>query len=269
MDPELDLTEKLCLAFAEVARQIKATNADIGDLPSLVGAAAGSPDLVTAINALDAAIAASTVIDDAVVSLTTTFSSQEIVDRLVGLETSLLGGIPPVTLDTIAELAAAIQAGDLEAMGFVSFNTDQTGLVTSTQQAQARDNINVFSRDEIGDVTKDFCAVFDAALIGPAVTVGATFTTAAADVVVNLTFDEAINPATLAPADVELVDTVNSTTRVDGVVAIAGDNLSATVTFATPNVASDYSARVVNDAVSDVDGNPSGPTGSFEFTLPA
>lgn len=263
------LTDRLCLQFAEVARQIKATNQNVGNLNELMGVAAGSPSLVAAINALVTEINNITVIDDVNVSTTTTFSSQEIVDRLVQLETDILGGIPPVTLDTIAELAAAIQANDLDIMGLVSFTTDQTGSVTSEQQQQARDNIDVFGRAEIGDIAKDFNTVFLTALEGPIVTLGATFTTNGNPVTIDLAFDEPIAPASLAATEVSLVNTDTDTIRTDGVLSIAGDNLSATVTFATPNDAGNYEARIDDDAVIDGDGNTSGPTAAFTFVLPA
>jgi len=102
-------------------------------------------------------------INDAVMALTSTWSSQKVNDEIVLAINNALDGAPDA-LDTLNELAAAI--GD-DANFAASVNTalgnrvrfDAAQTLSATQQVQACENIGV------GNPEHDFVADFDAALV--------------------------------------------------------------------------------------------------------
>lgn len=132
-------------------------------------------NLVSAINELKASIdgvaaSAGAAINDASNSSTTQTWSIDNITLKIGDAVSALVDSSPTTLDTLNELAAAL--GDdpnfattmTTALGNkVSFAETQN--LSAPQQAMARDNIDVFSKAEIGDPSTDFVAVFQAGLI--------------------------------------------------------------------------------------------------------
>jgi hypothetical protein len=89
----------------------------------------------------------------------------------IALKSEILGAGVPAALDTLDELAAALgddanyQATVTTALGNrVRVDTASQGL-TTTQQGNARTNIDVYSKTEIGNPETDFVAVFNAGLV--------------------------------------------------------------------------------------------------------
>ena len=75
----------------------------------------------------------------------------------------------PGALDTLNELAASLgddpefAASTATALGN-RVRVDAAQAFTQPQKQQARDNLDVWSKAEVGDVTTDFVAAFEAAL---------------------------------------------------------------------------------------------------------
>lgn len=129
-------------------------------------------NLVAALNELKGLIDGITVgaaINDSASSTTTTYSS----DKINDLVTTAIAGVinsAPTALDTLDELAAAL--GDDSNFAATVTNSlanrvrvDAAQGLTAPQQLQARDNINVYSKTEIGDPTTDFVTTFNTGLV--------------------------------------------------------------------------------------------------------
>jgi type VI protein secretion system component VasK len=146
-------------------------NGNAADLSALNTTAKTS--LVAALNELKADLAAvagsASGINDATTATTTTWSSSKIVSAIDALKDQLLGDGASEALDTIGELAAALQNNPnaiteiLAGIGNrVRFDAAQT--LTSPEQKQARDNIGAVSAADIGDTTVNFVTTFEAGL---------------------------------------------------------------------------------------------------------
>lgn len=112
-------------------------------------------NLVAAINEVHAALANASSIDDTLTSVTKTWSSTKITAEITSAIANLIGGADAAN-DTLKEVADRITALAQADNGLVS--ATQTQSFTSAQQQQARDNINVYSKAEIGDITFDYAA---------------------------------------------------------------------------------------------------------------
>ncbi|NHR08045.1 hypothetical protein HA052_22910 [Chromobacterium haemolyticum] len=163
MTLQIRLTE---LATA-IGKDVKTLRQQDGVLATLKTTAKAS--LVAAINELFdlLQVGGGAGIADDKVGTDTTYSSQRIVDLLAQLKADILGGADPA-FDTLKKLQAALEneqdavSALLKAVGQrLSIGEDQ-GL-TSTQKQIGRDNLDVFSRGEIGDIDVDLAAVFLAA----------------------------------------------------------------------------------------------------------
>lgn len=187
-------------------------NGNAADLASLTTTA--KSNLVAAINEIEAAVSASSGIDDGVTGTSTTWSSQKITDEDAatlasanGYTDTAVGGIDitdliddvtpsssttysstkigsdltaainnlvdsaPGTLDTLNELAAAL--GDDPAFATtvttalgnrVRTDTAAQGL-DSTQQSNARTNIDAASATAVGSTSANYVTTFEAALV--------------------------------------------------------------------------------------------------------
>lgn len=150
-----------------VAEEFNAVKGRTGTLSELTTADKSS--LVAAINELKASILATATIDDATVATTSTYSSSKIVSALDALKADILGGADPA-YDTLLELQQALQNDQTGIAALtaaiekrVRFDAAQT--LTEVEQQQARDNIGAVAATDIGDVTTDFVAIFEAALV--------------------------------------------------------------------------------------------------------
>lgn len=133
-------------------------------------------NLVAAINEIEAAVSASSGINDGVTSTSTTWSSTK-VNSEIGSRVSALVDGAPTTLDTLNELAAAL-ADDAAFSTTVTaalanrVRVDAAQGLTAPQQTQARTNIDAASTGSVstlstnvGDTTADFVATFNAGLV--------------------------------------------------------------------------------------------------------
>lgn len=152
--------------------EFKAVHAKIGNLGSL--STDDRSSLTAAINELKSAItggggAGGASIDDSQVSTTTTWSSDAILTRLDALKNEILGGAD-AAYDTLLEIQQAL-TGNTSAVDalLAAVNArvryDEAQSLTVAEQTQACTNIGAVRVDDLGDITTDFVAIFDAALI--------------------------------------------------------------------------------------------------------
>jgi hypothetical protein len=177
---------ELITAIGTDYKQIRTwiTGSSSGDLTGLTTTA--KSNLVDAINEVDAAVDAATIPDasetvkgkvelatlaevgtgtDTARAVTPAGVRQE----RVALKAEILGAGVPAALDTLDELAAALAddanfaATTTTALGNrVRVDTNAQGL-TDTQKGNARTNIDVYSKAEIGDPETDLAAAYTAA----------------------------------------------------------------------------------------------------------
>lgn len=152
-----------------VATEINTIRTERGALTSLTTSEKTS--IVLAINELVTAISAlaDIQIDDESTDTGSTWSSTKISTEISTAVSDLVDSAPG-TLDTLAELATAIQSNDTDITGIltslsnrVRVDTAAQGLNT-TQQGNARTNIAAQSSADIGDTDRDFAADFTGGL---------------------------------------------------------------------------------------------------------
>ncbi len=148
-----------------IAQEFNAVNAKTGALANLT--TADKSNLVSAINELKTMVANG--IDDASITLTSTYSSSKIVSLLDALKTEILGGAD-AAYDTLVEIQQYLEnnTSGLDALLAavnvrVRFDAAQT--LTVVEQQQARTNIGAVALTAVGDTDTDFVAIFEAALV--------------------------------------------------------------------------------------------------------
>jgi hypothetical protein len=155
-----------------IATEFKTLRTTLGDNAALT--TTNKATLVAAVNELKALIDASTsVINDAVNNTTSTYSSQKIIDLLTALEEQIkrdIIGEASGAYDTLLELQTALESDQTALAGLLTavdnrVRFDAAQSLTEIQKQQARDNIDVYSKAEIGDVTANFVTAFEAALV--------------------------------------------------------------------------------------------------------
>jgi capsid protein len=163
----MSLATRIESLVIRVAQEFNDVRAKAGNLANLT--TTDKSNLVAAINELKAAVVSSTVIDDAHVAATTTYSSNKIVSLLDALKTEILGGAD-AAYDTLLEIQQLLQNGTsgLDALltavnNRVRFDAAQT--LTAPEQAQARNNIGAVAASDVGNTDTDFVAVFEGALV--------------------------------------------------------------------------------------------------------
>lgn len=167
----------LVAAINEVYTLATTADSEIGDLTGLTTTA--KTTLVLAINEVKAAVSAidlTALIDDTALAGTTTktYSADKIIGLLSSLETKIMGGITPETLDTIKELADYLTSNTV-AGGIVEqlanrVRVDAVQNFDAAQQAQGRANIGAASAADlaalsaaIGNTDHDYVADYVAA----------------------------------------------------------------------------------------------------------
>jgi hypothetical protein len=154
-----------------IATEFKTLRTTLGDNAALT--TTNKATLVAAVNELKALIDASTPVNDAVTNTTSTYSSQKIVNLLTALEaqikSDIIGGASSA-YDTLLELQTALESDQTALAGLLTavdnrVRFDAAQSLTEIQKQQARDNIDVYSKAEIGDVTANFVTAFEAALV--------------------------------------------------------------------------------------------------------
>lgn len=168
----------LALETATHAKALKTLlNGNAADLSSLTTTA--KSNLVAALNELKAdlsnlegQLSASTSINDAAAanSTTETYSVSKIRDLVTTSIDAIVAGAPGA-LNTLDELAAAINDDQSFASSVTTALTSRvrtdtaTQGLTTTQQANARANINAVSASDIGSTDTDYVAIFQSGLV--------------------------------------------------------------------------------------------------------
>jgi hypothetical protein len=170
----MSLDTQLQNLSTRVSTQIKLLNTLInGNVVNLSAlSTSAKSNLVAAINELDADIqtlsaALGAKIDDGATAATTTWSSSKI-DTAIAAKIAQLTGAAPAALDTIFELAAALQA-EQSATGAINAALAQRVSVlaqsfSAPEQAQARANIGAVAASEIGATNTDYVQIFETGL---------------------------------------------------------------------------------------------------------
>ena len=162
----MSLATRIESLVIRVAQEFNDVRAKAGNLANLT--TTDKSNLVAAINELKAAVASSTVIDDAQIAATSTYSSSKIVALLDALKSEILGGAD-AAYDTLLEIQQVLQSGTsgLEALlaainQRVRFDAAQS--LTVAEQSQARSNIGAVASSDLGNPDTDVVAVFEGAL---------------------------------------------------------------------------------------------------------
>ncbi|MEH6630148.1 MAG: hypothetical protein V7776_04955 [Halopseudomonas aestusnigri] len=159
----MSLENRIRDALLDVATEVNTVRNETGDKASL--STTDKSSIVNAINELQAAIGASSGINDAATGTGETWSSQKITDQIAAAKSELTNGAP-TALDTLNELAIAIGDNDTD-IGALLTSLDNrvrhdinTQGLTTTQKANARTNIGAQEASAIGNTERDFVADF-------------------------------------------------------------------------------------------------------------
>ncbi|MCK6158007.1 hypothetical protein KZX29_04245 [Moraxella osloensis] len=149
------LTQSINDGFAQITTLLKQVNNTLkgnqGDLTKL--GTADKTSLVNALNELKVTIDNKTSINDGQKTTSNTWSATKISNEITTAITNLINGAD-VSSDTLKELADKITALAQADNGLVSANQAQS--FTAAQKLQARNNIDVYSKAEIGDINTNF-----------------------------------------------------------------------------------------------------------------
>ena len=149
------LTQSINDGFAQITTLLKQVNNTLkgnqGDLTKL--STADKTSLVNALNELKSAIDNNSVINDSQTTTANTWSATKISDEIIQAITNLINGAD-ASSDTLKGLADKIAALVQADNGLVS--TSQSQAFGEQQKAQARSNIDVYSKAEIGDINTNF-----------------------------------------------------------------------------------------------------------------
>lgn len=149
------LTQSINDGFAQITALLKQVNNTLksnqGDLTKLN--TSDKTSLVNALNELKAMVSSSSSINDSQNTTANTWSATKISNEITTAITNLINGAD-VSSDTLKELADKITALAQADNGLVSANQAQS--FTAAQKLQARSNIDVYSKAEIGDINTNF-----------------------------------------------------------------------------------------------------------------
>lgn len=149
------LTQSINDGFAQITTLLKQVNTTLksnqGDLTKL--STTDKTSLVNALNELKNTIDSKTSINDSQTTTANTWSATKISNEIATAITNLINGAD-ASSDTLKELADKITALAQADNGLVSASQSQA--FTEQQKAQARSNIDVYSKAEIGDINTNF-----------------------------------------------------------------------------------------------------------------
>ena len=149
------LTQSINDGFAQITTLLKQVDNTLkgnqGDLTKL--STADKTSLVNALNELKSTIDNKSAINDSQTTTANTWSATKISNEITTAITNLINGAD-ASSDTLKGLADKIAALAQADNGLVS--TDQAQDFTEQQKAQARNNIDVYSKAEIGDINTNF-----------------------------------------------------------------------------------------------------------------
>ena len=154
------LTQSINDGFAQITTLLKQVNNTLksnqGDLLQLTTTQKSS--LVAALNEINASISSSPSISDTTTTTTNTWSSTKISAEITKAINNLINGAD-VSSDTLKELADKIVALTQADNGLVSAKVAQS--FAEPEKLQARNNIDVYSKSEIGDINTNFVATIN------------------------------------------------------------------------------------------------------------
>jgi hypothetical protein len=162
--------ENLATRMATEAKALRTLiNGNAGNLNALQTAV--KDNLINAINELQAEIIAlgnpATINDASGASLVQTYSVTKILQLIIDAKAEILGGAG-AAYDTLQELKAYVDGGaaaDVVALGNrLRIDVNNQGL-TAPQKQNGQDNLDVYSRAQIGNPDTDFIAIFNAGLL--------------------------------------------------------------------------------------------------------
>lgn len=149
------LTQSINDGFAQITTLLKQVNNTLkgnqGDLTKL--STVDKTSLVNALNELKSTIDNKSSINDSQVTTANTWSATKISNEITQAITNLINGAD-VSSDTLKELADRIAALAQADSSLVSASQSQS--FTAAQKLQARSNIDVYSKAEIGDINTNF-----------------------------------------------------------------------------------------------------------------
>jgi hypothetical protein len=153
--------------ITRIGTEFKALRIVTGALTGLT--TADKTSLVAAVNEVKASVAGAAGISDGSTGAGSTWSSTKINNEILAAKSSILGTASSA-YDTLQEIQALMIADDTETTGILTslgnrLRIDAAQALTAPQQAFGRDNLNVYSRVEMGDPNTDFVAAFNAALL--------------------------------------------------------------------------------------------------------
>ena len=155
------LTQSINDGFAQITTLLKQVNNTLkgnqGDLANLN--TTDKTSLVNALNEVKGLITSGgSGISDTTTTTTNTWSSTKISTEITKAINNLINGAD-VSSDTLKELADKIVALTQADNGLVSAKVAQS--FTSPEKLQARNNIDVYSKAEIGDINTNFVATIN------------------------------------------------------------------------------------------------------------
>lgn len=149
------LTQSINDGFAQITTLLKQVNNTLkgnqGDLTKL--STTDKTSLVNALNELKATIGNQTLLNDSQNTAANTWSATKISTEITKAINNLINGAD-TSSDTLKELADKIAALAQADNGLVSASQSQS--FTAQQKEQARTNIDVYSKAEIGDINTNF-----------------------------------------------------------------------------------------------------------------
>ena len=155
------LTQSINDGFTQITMLLKQVNNTLksnqGDLANLK--TTDKTSLVNALNELKVLITSiGSGISDTSTTTTNTWSSTKISTEITKAINNLINGAD-VSSDTLKELADKIAALTQADNGLVSAKISQS--FTASEKLQARNNIDVYSKAEIGDINTNFVATIN------------------------------------------------------------------------------------------------------------
>lgn len=164
----MSLVTQIQNLITRVGTEFKSVRTAIGTLANLSTSAKG--DIVSAINEVRTlASSASGLISDVAASTSKAYSSVKTDAQIAAAFAAFTAGAP-VALDTWNELVAELQK---DATGLATLTSalsnrlafDAVQTLTAVQKAQGVSNLGAVSAADVGDVTTDFVAAFNAAIV--------------------------------------------------------------------------------------------------------
>ncbi len=162
----MSLVSEVNALATRIATEINTVRTERGALTSLTTTDKAS--IVGAINEIAASVASASGIDDLSTGVGTSWSSQKVADEIAAAVTSILGSAT-AAYDTLGEIQAILAADDTETSGILTalanrVSTDAAQGLTTLQKINARNNIDVYSKTEIGDPATVFTTTFTTGL---------------------------------------------------------------------------------------------------------